>query len=94
MNVGHWSVGPGGIGSGGGASDGEGNMAFWNVSHLVLKSGAYCPWKFKIGVLSTRLGLVYLYAVKTFFALAVARNILLSARLASRIAWKYTFLDA
>ena len=68
-------------------------MAFRKVSHLALKFGACCPWKFRIGVLSTRLGLVYLYAVKTSFPLAVAKNVLQSACLACRIAWKYAFLD-
>ena len=56
MTIVPWSIGPGEIGSGGVASGGGGNMAFWNVSHLALKSAVCCPWKFRIGVLSTRLG--------------------------------------
>ena len=94
VTVGHCSLGSGGIGSGGGASGGGGNMAFRNISQLALKSVACCPSKFRIGVLSTRLGLVYLYALKTSFPLAVARKVLQSACLSCRIAWKYTFLDA
>ena len=57
---GHWRVGPGGMGGAGGASGGVGNMAIRKVSHLVWKSIACCLWKLRIGVLSTRLGLVYL----------------------------------
>ena len=92
-NVGHSSDGPGGIGSVEGASGGGGNMAFRNLSHSALKSRACCPWKFRIGVLLTRLGLVSLYAVKTSFPLALSRNVLQSACLACQIAWKYVFLD-
>ena len=58
--AGHWSVGPGGMGGAGGSSGGVGNMAVRKVSHLVWKSIACCPWRLRIGVLSTRLGLVYL----------------------------------
>ena len=93
VTVGHWSVGPGGIGGAGGASGGGGNMARRNVLHLVWKSIACCPWKLRIGVLSTRLGLVYLKAVKTSFPLADERNVCQSVFLACRIAWKYEFLD-
>ena len=60
VTAGHWRVGPGGMGGAGGASGGVGNMAVLKVSHLVWKSIACCPWKLRIGVLSTRLGLVYL----------------------------------
>ena len=60
VTAGHWRVGPGGMGGAGGASGGIGNMAVWKVSHLVWKSIACCPWKLRIGVLATRLGLVYL----------------------------------
>ena len=60
VTAGHWRVGPGGIGGAGGASRGVGNMAVRKVSHLAWKSIACCPWKLRIGVLSTRLGLVYL----------------------------------
>ena len=60
VTTGHWKVGPGGMGGAGGASGGVGNMAVQKVSHLVWKSIACCPWKLRIGVLSTRLGLVYL----------------------------------
>ena len=81
------------MGSGDGASGGGGNMAFRNVSHLALKSAACCPWNFKIGVLTTRLGLVYLYAVKMSFPLAIARNVLQSTSLACQIAGKYVYLD-
>ena len=58
--VGQSSVGPGDIGGGGGASCGWGNIAVRMVLHLDSKSTACCPWKLRIGVLSTRLGLVYL----------------------------------
>ena len=37
VTVGHWSVGPGGMGGAGGVSGGVGNMAVWKVSHLVWK---------------------------------------------------------
>ena len=56
----YWRVGPGGMGGAGGAAGGVGNMAVWKVSHLVWKSIVCCPWKLRIGVRSTRLGLVYL----------------------------------
>ena len=79
--------------SGGGAFGHLGNMASRNISHLASKSVACCPWKFRIRVLSTPLGLVYLYAVKMSFFLAVARNVFQSGCLACPIAWKYAFLD-
>ena len=60
VTVGHWRVGPGGMGGAGGASGGVGNRAVRKVSHLVWKSITCCPWKLRIGVRSTRLGLVYL----------------------------------
>ena len=93
VTVGHWSVGPRGIWSGGGASGGGLDMAFRKVSHFALKSAACCRWKFRICVLSTRQGLMYLYTLKTSFPLAIVRNVLQSACLACRIARKYTFLD-
>ena len=93
VTVGQSSVGPGEIGGAGGASGGWGNIGFRKVLHLDRKSTACCPWKFRIGVLSTRRGLVYLYAVKTSFPLADNSNVLQSACLACRIAWKYAFLD-
>ena len=60
VTVGHWSIGPGGIGGAGGSSGGGGNIAWRNVLHFVWKSIACWPWKLRIGVLSTRPGLVYL----------------------------------
>ena len=58
--AGHWRVGPGGMGGAGAASGGVRNMAVRKVSHLVWKSIACCPRKWRIGVISTRLGLVSL----------------------------------
>ena len=60
VTVGQSSIGPGVIGAARGASGGWGNMAYRKVLHLDWKSIACCPWKLRIGVLSTRLGLVYL----------------------------------
>ena len=60
VTVGHWRVGPGGMGGAGGLSVGVGKMAVRNVSYLVWKLIACCPWKLSIGVLSTPQGLVYL----------------------------------
>ena len=60
VTLGQPSIGPGGMGGAGGASGGWGNMACWKVLHLDWKSVACYPWKLRIGILSTRLGLVYL----------------------------------
>ena len=60
VTVGQSSVGPGATVGGGGASGGCGNISFQKVLHLDWKSTACSPWKLRIGVLSTRLGLVYL----------------------------------
>ena len=58
VTAGHWRVGSGDMGGAGGASGGVENIAVWKVSYLVWKSIACCPWKLRIGVLSTRLGWV------------------------------------
>ena len=58
--AGHWRVGPGEMWGAGGVSGGVGNMAVRKVSHLFWKSIACCPWKLRIGVLSTHLCLMYL----------------------------------
>ena len=60
VTVGQSSIGPGVIGAAGGASGGWGNISCPKVLHLDWKSIACCPWKLRIGVLSTRRGLVYL----------------------------------
>ena len=60
VTAGHWRVGPGGMGGAEDASGGVGKMVVRKVSYLVSKSIACCPWKLRIGVLSTHLGLVYL----------------------------------
>ena len=60
VTAGHWRVSPGGMGGTGGASGAVGNMAVRKVSYLVWKSIACCTEKLRIGVLSTRLGLLYL----------------------------------
>ena len=60
VTAGHWRMCPARMEGAGGASGGVGNMAEWKVSHLVWKSIACCPWKLRIGVRPTRLGLVYL----------------------------------
>ena len=60
VTLGQSSIGPGGMRGAGGASGGWGNMACRKVLHLDWKSIACCPWKLRIGILSTRLGLVYL----------------------------------
>ena len=60
VTVGQSSIGPGVIGAAGGAFGGWGNMACRKVLHLDWKSIACCPWKLRIGILSTLLGLVYL----------------------------------
>ena len=93
VTVGQSSIGPEEIRGAGGTSCGCGNIAFRKVLHLDSKSTACCPWKLRIGVLSTQRGLVYFYAVKTSFPLANDRNVLQSACLACRIAYKYVFLD-
>ena len=93
VTVGQSSVGPGEIRGAGGASGCWGNIALQKVLHLDWTSTAYCPWKLRIGVLSTQEGLGYLYAVKTSFPLADDRKVPQSAFLACRIAWKYVFLD-
>ena len=76
VTVGQSSVGPVEIGGAGGASGGRGNTAFRKVLHLDWKSTACCPWKSRIGVFSTRRGLVYLYVVKGSFPLANDRKVL------------------
>ena len=60
VTLGQSSIGPGGMGGAGSASGGWRNMACRKVLHLDWKSVACCPWKLRIGVLSTRLSLVYL----------------------------------
>ena len=87
VTAGHWRVGPGGMGGAGGGSGGVENIALRKVSHLVWKSTACCPWKLRIGFLSTRLGLVYLLAVKTSCPFANERKVGQSDLLASCIAW-------
>ena len=60
VTVGKSSFGPGEIGGAGCASGGWENITFRKVLHLDWKSTACCPWKLRISVLSTHLGLVYL----------------------------------
>ena len=60
VTLGQSRIGPGVIGGAGGASGGWGNMACQKVLHLDRKSVAYCPWKLRIGDLTTHLGWVYL----------------------------------
>ena len=60
VTVGQSSIGPGVIGEAGVISGGWGNMACRKALHWYCKSVACCPWKLRIGILSTLLGLVYL----------------------------------